>query len=129
MSDKNSTQANKDAAVQFLQLAVAGRIEEAYERFVDMRGKHHNAYFPAGFAALKNGMVQNHVQFPNEEITIKSVIGEGDRVAVQSHVVHTRGKEEFATMHVFRFENGKIVELWDYGQPVPPDSKNADGMF
>ncbi len=129
MTDKNDIQAYKDEAVKFLQLAVAGRVDEAYERYVDMRGKHHNAYFPAGFAALKNGMIQNHVQFPNERITIKSVIGEGDRVAVQSHVVHTPGKEEFATMHVFRFENGKIVEVWDYGQPVPADSTNADGMF
>ena len=22
-------------------------------------------------------------------------------------------------MHIFRFETGKIAELWDFGQPVP----------
>ncbi len=129
MTGKNDIQGCKNAAVDFLQLAVAGRLDEAYERYVDMRGKHHNPYFQAGFAALKAGMAANHVQFPNEQITVKSVIGEGDRVAVQSHVVHTPGERGFATVHLFRFENGKIVDLWDYGQPIPADSTNADGMF
>jgi len=32
MSDVNSTQTRKQAAVQFLQLVVMGRIDEAYEK-------------------------------------------------------------------------------------------------
>lgn len=39
---ESNTQAHKQAAVQFLQLAVAGRIDEAYQKYVDMNGKHHN---------------------------------------------------------------------------------------
>jgi hypothetical protein len=35
----------------------------------------------------------------------------------------------FATLHLFRFEAGKIVELWDLGQPMPAESPNKDGMF
>lgn len=129
MGEQARVESYKQAAVEFLQLAVAGRTDQAYERHVDMQGKHHNPYFPAGFAALKAGMAANHAQFPNEQIIIKSVIGEGDRVAVQSRVVHTPGEQEFATVHLFRFANGKIVELWDYGQPIPADNPNADGMF
>ncbi len=34
-----------------------------------------------------------------------------------------------ATLHLFRFEDGMIVELWDFGQPVPAESSNADGIF
>jgi len=30
---------------------------------------------------------------------------------------------------LFRFEDGKIVELWDFGQPVPAESPNTDGLF
>lgn len=60
---ESSTQAHKQAAVQFLRLAVAGRIDEAYQRYVDMNGKHHNPYFSAGFPALKKGMIENHFQF------------------------------------------------------------------
>jgi len=34
-----------------------------------------------------------------------------------------------AVVHIFRFENGNIVELWDLGQPVPEESPNQYGMF
>jgi len=115
--------------VQFLQLVIAGRIDEAYREYVDMHGKHHNPYFPAGFPALKQGMIDNHLQFPDQRITVKRVLAEGDHVAVHSHVVLSPGEQGFATLHLFRFEGDKIAELWDLGQPVPADSPNADGMF
>jgi hypothetical protein len=34
-----------------------------------------------------------------------------------------------ATLHLFRFEDGKVVELWDFGQPIQADSPNSDGPF
>ena len=34
-----------------------------------------------------------------------------------------------AVVHIFRFERGRIAELWDIGQPVPKESPNANGMF
>lgn len=34
-----------------------------------------------------------------------------------------------ALVHIFRFEDDRIVELWDLGQPVPEDSPNENGMF
>jgi hypothetical protein len=30
---------------------------------------------------------------------------------------------------IFRFEKGRIVELWDLGQPVPEISPNQYGIF
>jgi predicted SnoaL-like aldol condensation-catalyzing enzyme len=35
----------------------------------------------------------------------------------------------FALAHIFRFENGRIAELWDIAQPAPSDSPNQNGMF
>jgi predicted SnoaL-like aldol condensation-catalyzing enzyme len=32
-------------------------------------------------------------------------------------------------VHIFRFDGGKIAELWDLGQPVPETSPNENGMF
>jgi predicted SnoaL-like aldol condensation-catalyzing enzyme len=32
-------------------------------------------------------------------------------------------------VHIFRFEQGRIVELWDLGQEVPESSPNQYGMF
>jgi predicted SnoaL-like aldol condensation-catalyzing enzyme len=56
-------------------------------------------------------------------------MGEGDMVAVHSHVVLKAGDLGVATLHLFRFEDGKIVELWDFGQPIQADSPNSDGPF
>jgi predicted SnoaL-like aldol condensation-catalyzing enzyme len=120
---------NKRSAVTFLELAVSGKIDKAYHKYTSPQGVHHNPYFPAGFPALRQGMLENHAQFPQERIDIRHVVGEGNLVAVHSQVTHTPGEPGFATLHLFRFEAGKIVELWDFGQPVPADSPNQDGMF
>ncbi len=75
MTDNNT---RKQAVVEFLQLIVAGRIDEAYQKHVDMQGKHHNTDYPAGFPALKEAMIENHVQFPIKQIIVKNVLGDGD---------------------------------------------------
>ena len=129
MSDVKSTQACKQAAVQFLQLVVLGRINEAYEKYVDMQGKHHNPFFPAGFPELRKAMIENHVQFPNKQFTIKNVLGDGNLVAVHSHILPRPGDTGISAVHLFRFQDNKIVEMWDCGQPVPADSPNKDGAF
>ncbi len=92
-------------------------------------GKHHNPFFPAGFPALKKAMIENHVQFPNKQLTVKNVLGDGDLVAVHSHIVLRPGESGIAAVHLFRFQGDRIVEMWDCGQPVPADSPNEDGMF
>ncbi len=125
---ENDTRARKQAALQFLQLVVAGRIDEAYQKYVDMRGKHHNPFFPAGFPALRKAMNENHIQFPNKQLTIKNVLGDGNFVAVHSHIVLRLGETGVVAVHLFRFRGDKIVEMWDCGQTVPADSPNKDGV-
>ncbi len=120
---------HKRAAVQFLQMVVAGQIEEAYAEYVDMQGKHHNPFFPAGFTALKHGMLENRGRFPDEKILIKNVLEDGSLVAVHAHVIPNPEAKGLATVHIFRFEGDKIVEFWDVGQPMPESSQNGDGMF
>ncbi len=127
---ENAPHYRKQAAVQFLQLVVAGSIDEAYRKYVDMRGKHHNPFFAAGFHALKKGMIENHVQFPNKQLTVKNVLGDGDLAAVHSHIILRPDETGIAAVHLFRFhDDNKIVEMWDCGQPVPADSPNKDGVF
>jgi predicted SnoaL-like aldol condensation-catalyzing enzyme len=122
-------QTRKDAAVQFLELVVAGRIDEAYEKHVDMHGRHHNPFYPAGFPALKKAMTENRVQFPNKQYSVKNVLGDGDLVAVHGHIVLRPGEAGIAVVHVFRFHGEKITEMWDVGQLVPTNSPNKDGAF
>ncbi len=119
----------KQTAVDFLQMVVAGDIEKAYEKYVDMNGKHHNPFTPAGFPALKKGMMENDAKFPHKAFTVKHVVGEGDWVTVHSHLVLKAGELELTTVHLLKFGNGKIVELWDVAAPIPAECPNKDGLF
>jgi len=125
----SQTEARRQAAKQFLELVVAGEIDEAYQRHVDLSGKHHNPFFAEGFPALKKAMIENHVQFPNKQLLVKNVLNDGYLVAVHSQIVLRPGEPGVATVHLFRFDGDKIVEMWDVGQPVPRDCPNHDGAF
>ncbi len=125
----NTLLERKQAATKFLRLVVQGDIEEAYRRYVDPAGKHHNPFFPAGFPALKQAMIEDHARVPNKQIIFKNVLGDEDLVAVHSHLVPARGDPGMVVVHVFRFHAGRIVEMWDCGQKMQADSPNADGAF
>jgi predicted SnoaL-like aldol condensation-catalyzing enzyme len=125
----NKTEARRQAATEFLQLVVGGQVDKAYQMHVDLSGKHHNPFFAEGFPALRKAMIENHVQFPNKQLLVKNVLSDGDLVAVHSQIVLRPGEPSVATVHLFRFSGGKIVEMWDIGQPVPTDSPNQDGAF
>ncbi len=75
------------------------------------------------------GMEENARQNPNKVLEIKRVIAEGGLVVVHSHVRQKPDDLGAVLVHIFRFEKGRIVELWDIGQPVPDKSPNQYGMF
>lgn len=129
MTNRSNIQAHKEKALDFLHLVVAGSIEEAYDNYVNMRGKHHNVYFSAEFTSLKQGMIENHAQFPNKRLMVKNVLGDGSLVAIHSNIIMKMGEPGIAVVHIFRFEGGKIVEMWDIGQAIPLDSPNRLGAF
>jgi predicted SnoaL-like aldol condensation-catalyzing enzyme len=128
-SDASARYDHKQAAMKFLDLVTMGNIDEAYEKFVDPDGKHHNPFFPADFQALREGMKENHTKFPVKQFTVKNVLADGDLVAIHSHIILNPDEPGMAVVHIFRFRGDKIVELWDCGQPVPADSPNQAGMF
>lgn len=119
----------KDVATDFLKLVAVGKIDEAYERYVDSNGVHHNLRTAHGFAALRKGMQENELQFPDKQLEIKLVIGDSDTVAVYSHLRMQPGDTGMAVVHMFKVANGKITELWDCGQAIPQNSPNSDGPF
>ncbi len=121
--------ASKKAAVSFLQLASSGKVKEAYRRYIGTSFRHHNPYFQGTAEALSAAMQENANQFPRKTIDVKRVLADGDWVAVQAHVCLQPGDPGIATIHLFRFEGDRIVELWDVGQPVLKDSPNENGMF
>jgi predicted SnoaL-like aldol condensation-catalyzing enzyme len=123
------TDTNKDIAVRFLKMASSGQVREAYSKFVDPGFKHHNAFFEGSAKSLMTAMEENARQNPDKSLEVKRAIAEGEFVAVHAHVQHKPGEPGAAVMHIFRFEKGRIVELWDIGQAVPEQSPNQYGMF
>lgn len=120
---------NKEAAVSFLQLASSGKVREAYSNFVAAGFRHHNPYFEGSAESLQAGMEENARQNPDKSLEVKRVIAEGDFVVVHGLVRFKQDDPGLALVHIFRFENDRIVELWDLGQPVPEESPNQYGMF
>jgi predicted SnoaL-like aldol condensation-catalyzing enzyme len=116
------------SAVKFLRLVVAGRIDEGFEKYVDLRGKHHNFFFPKGFPALRKAMIDNHALFPDKKFEIVRAFG-GGLVTVHSRLRMSADRPVMSVVHMFRFRGGKIVELWDLSQSIPADSPNKDGAF
>lgn len=123
------TNDNKDAAISFLKLASSGKVREAYSKFVGDGFKHHNAFFEGSAESLMAGMEENARQNPDKVFEVKRAIAEGDFVAVHSHVRLKPNDLGAAVVHIFRFQKGRIAELWDLGQPIPETSPNQYGMF
>lgn len=118
----------KDIAISFLKNASSGKLDEAY-RGVSPNFRHHNPYFKGDAESLKDGMAQAYKQFPNTALDVQRAIAEGDLVAVHSKVRHAPERPEIAVVHILRFEDDKIAELWDIAIEVPNDSPNENGAF
>jgi predicted SnoaL-like aldol condensation-catalyzing enzyme len=129
---EQNTKANvslKEKAVSFLQLVASGKVEEAYDRYVSSDFCHHNPYFRGDTESLKAAMKENAAKTPNKTIEVKHAIEEGQMVVVHSHIKQNPEELGAAVVHIFRFHDERIVELWDLGQPVPESSPNKNGMF
>ena len=118
-----------DAAVEFLRLAASGHAQEAMKRFAASDFVHHNPWFAADAGSLATAMDENARANPEKSLEVQRTITEGDLVAVHSRVRHAPGGPLAATVHIFRFADGRIAELWDVGQEEPADAPNQRGMF
>lgn len=120
---------SKTAALDFLDMVVAGRIREAYEKHIAPEFRHHNAWFRGDRESLLEAMEANHAQNPSKVIEVQRALEDGDLVAVHSRMLPAPGHKGVAVVHIFRFDGDKVVELWDLGVPVPEDCPNENGLF
>ena len=74
-------------------------------------------------------MDDNASQHPDKILEVRHVIEQGDLVAVHARVRHEAQGPDAAVVHIFRFENDRVVELWDVGQEIPADSPNEHDAF
>lgn len=124
-----STLSHKEKAVSFLQLVASGKVREAYQQYVGPGFRHHNPYFPGDADSLMQAMEDNAAQNPDKTLEVKQAIQEGDTVTVYSHVKQNEVDLGWAIVHIFRFQDDLIAEMWDIGQAVPEDSPNENGIF
>jgi predicted SnoaL-like aldol condensation-catalyzing enzyme len=120
---------HKEKAEDFLILCASGKVSDAYHKYIGKDFVHHNPYFAGDAQSLLKGMEENAIANPNKICEIQRSAQDGDIVFVHSKVRMNQDHLGVAVVHIFRFENGHIAELWDIGQPVPENSSNENGMF
>ncbi len=121
---------HKEAAKSFLEMAGAGRVQEAYDRYVAPSFIHHNQHFKGDRQSLLTAMQEASKTTPNKSIEVKHVYEDGDTVITHSLVTRQDPKAPaIAVVHIFRFDQDRVAELWDLGQPISPDSPNLNGVF
>ena len=116
---------NKNAAISFLNMAARGKVQEAYSKPVGEGFRHHNPFFEGSAESLQAAMQANALQNPDKVLDVKRVIAEEDFVAIHSRVQQKPGERGAAVVHIFRFENGRIVELWDLGSPYQTNRQTS----
>jgi predicted SnoaL-like aldol condensation-catalyzing enzyme len=119
----------KSIAQEFLKLAASGHSHEAFRLYVHKDFKHHNAYFKGDANTLMLAMEESSRKNPNKTFKIHRALADGEMVAVHSHVKQNSADLGAAVVHIFKFEDDKIVELWDLGQSIPTEKINENGMF
>lgn len=117
----------KEIATSFLKLAGSGDVQNAYEKFVASDFIHHNQYFKGDRESLMNAMIEAHSKSPNKSVDVKFTYVEDQTVITHSLVC--KEAMNIAVVHIFRFKNNKIVELWDLGQAIDLNSPNKNGIF
>jgi predicted SnoaL-like aldol condensation-catalyzing enzyme len=121
---------HNEIAKSFLKMAGMGKVQEAYDQYVAPSLIHHNQYFKGDCQSLLKAMQEASKTTPNKSIEIKHVY-EDDNTVITHSLVTRQDPEapDVAVVHIFRFEQDRIAELWDLGQPISKDSPNENGMF
>ncbi len=120
---------NKDVLRNFFKLLTEQKVKEAFDSFIAQEFKHHNQHTKAGRQSLLEGMKDAHQQFPALTIEVKNIFEDGDFVIAHSLVKMSTDHAGLACVHICRFKNEKIVEVWDLASPINEDRVNVDGAF
>lgn len=119
----------KECALHFLELAAKGDSRKAFGLYMTSHFKHHNVYFPGDSETIMLAMEDSAKYNPDKIFEVQRALEDGDLVAVHSRVRQSPEELGYAVMHIFRFEGNKIAEMWDFGQEVPENMINENGMF
>ncbi|WP_051220000.1 nuclear transport factor 2 family protein [Rheinheimera baltica] len=89
----------------------------------------HSPHISGGRDGLFELFLGRYKEFPELSMAIKRSASDGDLVWLHLHVKRTPDTLGAALIHIFRMQDGMIVEHWGVGQPVPEKPKNNNSMF
>ena len=110
-------------------LCARGQSREAFNLYAGKDFIHHNPFFKGDAESLMMAMEQEAIRNPTKLFEVQRVLEDNDRVAVHSHIRENQEDAGAAVVHILRFAEGKIAEMWDVCQAVPDDKINENGMF
>lgn len=129
-ASQQNLESNKKVVTSFYTKAFnEHKPSEAMQKYVGDKYIQHNPFVANGqkpFIDYFTGFYKTH---PDAHVEIKRVLAERDLVIVHVHSMADKKDRGRAVMDIFRLENGKIVEHWDVGQPIPEKSANENTMF
>jgi predicted SnoaL-like aldol condensation-catalyzing enzyme len=128
-NESATAERNREIAVTFLEGAAKGNARELMRTYAAPDFVHHNPYFASDATSLATAMDENARENPAKRLEVLRTVAEGPLVALHARVRHAPDGPAAAVVHIFRFEDGKIRELWDIGQEEPAESPNTAGMF
>ena len=117
----------KEIGMEFLKLASAGKVKEAYDNYVHSDFRHHLIFIKGDRASFAKAMEENARQFPHKTYETIHALEDGDFVAVHGKV--KLDQKVYGVMHIFRFNGDKIIESWEASQEELKDSPNKYGLF
>ena len=121
--------ARKESAIAFLKMVADRNVRDAYDKFIAGDFVHHNQYFKGDRQSLMLAMEEAAQKNPDKILEVKQAFEDGDTVITLSRVRQNAADAGGAVVHIFRFRDDKVAELWDFGQPIIKDSPNENGPF
>ncbi len=122
-------------AMEYFRLISAGKFKEGL-RFFAPDCKTHNPYIVGSMEALTDAMIVANKEmgpkFADPEFVVRHILADGAFVAVHTELLNSKSKPSeggLRQVHLFRFEDGNIIEYWDITQQVLPNLPNASGAF
>ena len=124
-----SKEFNREIALSFFDLVVSGEIREWFDKNTSQDFIHHNQHFKGDRETLILAIEEDARNNPDKWVEVKKSLADGNLVMTYSHVKQNPDDPGFALMHIFRFDDSQVVEVWDINQAVLEDSPNENGIF
>jgi predicted SnoaL-like aldol condensation-catalyzing enzyme len=122
-------ESNRGVALSFFDLVVSGEFRKWFDKHTSYDFIHHNQYFKGDRESLLLAIEEDAMNNPGKQVEVKISLEDGNLVTTYSHVKQSPDDPGFALMHIFRFVDSQVVEMWDINQAILEDSPNENGMF